>query len=1020
MAFPNLSSLAVRERTVTLFFLILALAGGAFAFLQLGRAEDPAFTVRVLMVSAVWPGASAEAVEAQITKRLEKRLQEVPNLYRLDATVRPGRTDIKVEFHDYVPERELPQLFYEVRKRMWDETRSMPAGAIGPIVNDDFSDVYFALLALTGPTKTHRELVEIGEEIRDRLQRLPGVHKAQLLGERPQTVYLEFDWPRLQRLGVSPLQVMQAIQAYNEMAPAGFVETDAARLYVRLPAADLAELDRLEALPLRIGSRVVPLGEVARVHLQEEDPPSYLVRSRGDDALLLGVVMQRGENGLALGKRLESFLADAQKRLPAGVHLEVLTNQAEAISAAVDRFQVKFFMAVAVVTVVTLLALGWRAGVVTAIAIPLTLGIVFLIMLARGISLDRVSLGALILALGLLVDDAIIVIEMMVVKLEEGWDRAHAATHAWHATAAPMLFGTLVTAAGFLPIGFAKSGVGEYAGNIFWVLAYALVTSWFVAVLFTPYLGFKLLPHYHKVEGGIDAIYGTPAYQRLRWLISACVRYRKSVVAVTVALLVAAGVGMAKAVPKQFFPSSDRPEVLIDIQMPAGTSIATTDALTRRIEAMLAPMPEVKSMMAHVGRGAPRFFISASPEPPDTAFAKIVAVTHDVAARERVIAAVQQAVDRGEFAEGRVRVHRLLYGPPVAWPIEFRVMGPDLNEVRRIAHEVRAVMAQHTNVVDPHLNYDERTPVLQLTFLPERLASYGLTPLEVKQQLQLALTGVPVTELRRGDRTVALIARGADAWLRDPAALATVEVRNAAGSRIPLQAVAKIAVAYEDQVIKRYNRERYITVQSEVEGAQPPDVTKALWQALEPLRATLPPEYHLEIGGTVEASGKADASIQKLQPIMVAVTLIFIMLQMREFAGTFMTVATAPLGLIGATVALLLTQRPFGFVALLGLIGLGGILMRNTLILTQQVRDFQEQGWSPAEAVIEAAVRRARPVVLTALAAALAFLPLATDTFWGPLAIVLIGGVVVGTAITLLFVPALYAIWYRLPKTVGV
>ncbi|GAB6050732.1 efflux RND transporter permease subunit [Hydrogenophilus islandicus] len=1020
MAFPNLSSLAVRERAVTLFFLVLALLGGAFAFLQLGRAEDPAFTVRVLMVSAVWPGATAEEVEEQITKRLEKRLQEVPNLYRLDATVRPGRTDIKVEFHDYVPERELAQHFYEVRKRMWDEARSLPAGAIGPIVNDDFSDVYFALLALTGPSKTHRELVAIGEAIRDRLNRLPGVHKAQILGERPQTVYLEFDWPRLQRLGVTPLQVMQAVSAYNQVGPAGFVETEAARLYLRLPEANLEALERLASLPLKIGDRVLPLGEVARIRLTEEDPPSYLVRSRGDDALLLGVVMQRGANGLALGQALEAFLAAEQQRLPEGVALTLLTNQAEAISAAVDRFQLKFFMAVGVVTLVTLAALGWRAGVVTAIAIPLTLGVVFMIMLARGISLDRVSLGALILALGLLVDDAIIVIEMMVVKLEEGWGRAHAATHAWHATAAPMLFGTLVTAAGFLPIGFAKSGVGEYAGNIFWVLAFALIVSWFVAVLFTPYLGFNLLPHYQKVEGGIDALYATPGYQRLRRLIQGCVRYRKSVVAVTVAILILAGVGMAKGVAKQFFPSSDRPEVLVDIQMPAGTSIAKTDEVTRRIEALLAPLPEVRSMMAHVGRGAPRFFISASPEPPDTAFAKIVAVARNVEARERVIAVLEEAVRRGDFAEARVRVHRLLYGPPVPWPVELRVMGPDLNEVRRISHEVRAVMAQNPHVVDPHLAYDERTPVVTLHFLPERLASYGLTPLDVKQQLQLALSGVPVTELRRGDRTVQLIARGGNGWLADPSALETIEIRTASGERVPLLAVVRWEVTFEDQVIKRYNRERYITVQSEVVGAQPPDVTRAIWAAIAPIRDVLPPGYHIEIGGTVEASGKADASIQKLQPVMVAVMLIFIMLQMREFAGTFMTVATAPLGLIGATAALLITQKPFGFIALLGLIGLAGILMRNTLILTQQVRDFQEQGWAAAEAVVEAAVRRARPVVLTALAAALAFLPLATDTFWGPLAIVLIGGVVVGTAITLLFVPALYALWYRLPHTLGV
>jgi len=1016
MAFPNLSALAVRERAVTLFFLVLALIGGAIAFWQLGRAEDPAFTVRVLMVSALWPGATAEAVEAQVAKRLEKRLQELPHLYRLDTTIRPGRTDIKVEFHDYVAERDLPQLFYEVRKRMWDEARQMPAGVIGPIVNDDFSDVYFALLALTAPHLSHREVVEIGEGVRDRAQRLTGVQKALLIGEQTPAVFLDFAWDRLQQLGISAAQVLQAVAAHNQLVPTGFIETGAARLYLRLPQADLADPRALADLPLLIGERLVRLGELATVRLGEEDPPSYLVRSRGQAALLIGIVMERGADGQALGQRLAQFVASERQQLPLGVGLEVLTNQAEAISAAVDRFQLKFFLAVGVVALVTLLALGWRAGVVTAIAIPLTLGIVFQIMLARGMSLDRVSLGALILALGLLVDDAIIVIEMMVVKLEEGWDRAHAAIHAWHATAAPMLFGTLVTAAGFLPIGFARSGVGEYAGNIFWVLAFALVVSWFVAVLFTPYLGFKLLPRYTKVAGGAEAIYQTPGYRRLRGVINGCVRYRKTVVGVTLALLIVAGAGMAVLVPKQFFPSSDRPEVLVDIQFPAGTSIATTDSLTRKIEALLTSLPEVKSVMAHVGRGAPRFFISASPEPPDTAFAKIVAVTHGVAEREQVIARLDEAVRAGAFAPARVRIHRLLYGPPVPWPVEFRVLGPDLNKVRRIAHAVREVMAAHPNVVDPHLDYDERAPVLHFTYAPERLVAYGLTPQLLAQQLQMALVGLPVTELRRGDRTVTLSARGAASTRLDPMQLAGLDVRNASGVRVPLAALGEWQVAYEDQVIKRYNRERYIAVQAEVRGAQPPDVTRALWQALAEIRSTLPPGYSITIGGTVEASGKADASIQKLQPVMVAVTLIFIMLQMREFAGTFMTVATAPLGVIGATLALLLTQRPFGFVALLGLIGLGGILMRNTLILTQQVRDFIANGYLAKEAVVEAAVRRARPVVLTALAAALAFLPLATDTFWGPLAIVLIGGVVVGTAITLLFVPALYALWYRLPR----
>ncbi len=1011
MTMPNLSALAIRERAVTLFFLVLALAIGAYSFVFLGRAEDPAFTVRVLMVSALWPGADAATVEAQLASRLEKRLQEVEHLYRLETTVRPGRVDLKVEFHDYVPERELPRLFYEVRKRMWDETAKMPAGVIGPMVNDDFSDVYFALLALTGPGYSHRQLVAQAEALRDRLQRLAGVHKALIIGERAPVWYVEFDWAALQRLGLRGSEVAAAIAAHEQLVPAGFVDTAGARVYLRTLEASDSDAARLLALPLRVGERLIRLGDVATVRVAEEDPPQYLVRTHGGEAVLLGAVMQRGENGLALGERLVQFVATSGATLPSGMQLQFVTHQAEAIARAVNLFQVKFFVALGVVTLVTLATLGWRAGVITALAIPLTLGLVFAVMLARGISLDRVTLGALILALGLLVDDAIIAIEMMIVKLSEGWNRAHAAAHAWNVTAAPMLFGTLVTAAGFLPIGFAKSGVGEYAGNIFWVLAFALVISWFVAVYFTPYLGFALLPEAAAKHG--HGHHDAPLYRRLRALIRACVRYRKTVVALTVVLLGLAAVGMAKLVPKQFFPSSDRPEVLISLQLPAGTAIATTSDVAARVEALLAQMPEVRAYMSHIGRGAPRFFISASPEPPDTAFAKIVAITDSVQARERVIARLEAARAEGQFAEARTRIYRLLYGPPVEWPLTIRVLGPDLMELRRIAHEVRAVMAAHPHVVDPHLEYEERVPVWALRWDEANLALAGLTPREVALQLQQGLVGVSIAELRVGERTVPLMLRARGAV--DAERLAAFEVRTASGAAVPLASLATLEPRFEDQVIKRYNRERFIAVVADVAGAQPPDVTWAVWRQLEALRQSLPAGYRLEIGGTVEASQKADGSIQRLQPLMVLVMLVFIMLQMREFAGTFMTMATAPLGLIGAVAALLVTGAAFGFVALLGLIGLAGILMRNTLILTQQVRDYLDDGMAPFDAVVEAAVRRARPVVLTALAAALAFLPLATDTFWGPLAIVLIGGTLVGTAITLLFVPALYALWYRLP-----
>ncbi len=1012
MNFPNLSALAVRERSVTLFFILLASALGVFAFLSLGRAEDPAFIVRVMVVTALWPGATAQQMQEQVADRLEKRAQEVDLLYRIETTARPGRVDLQIEFHDYTPGEDVPWHFYEVRRRMQDEAPQLPRGVIGPFINEDFSDVYFSLLSLSAPELPPRLVVREAERIRDRLRRIPGVRKAVVIGERPERIFVDFDTARLASLGVAPQAILDAIDAHNRLLPAGLVETRGPRVYLRLDA-DLADLADLRSVPVRAGERTFRLGDIATVRRGYEEPPAYLVRAGGQDAVILGLVTERGENGLAVGARLAEFLRAETARLPLGMTLAQLTNQADAIAKAVNLFQLKFLVAVAVVTFVSFLALGLRAGIVVAIAVPITLGLTFLLMKFSGMSLDRVTLGALILSLGLLVDDAIIAIEMMIVKMEEGWDRFRAAGHAWNVTAAPMLFGTLVTAAGFVPIGFARSAVGEYAGNMFWVLAYALVVSWFVAVTFTPYLGVMLLRAPRNGAHG-EGMYRTAGYRRLRRLVRACVHWRKTTVAVTVAALAVAIAGMAGPVEKQFFPSSDRTEVLVSIFLPQGTSIAVTDAVTRRVEALIAPRPEVKSLSAYVGAGPPRFFMSLNPEMPNPAFAKIIVVTHGTGERDALMAALEEHIAAGEFPGARVRVHRLFYGPPSVWPVAFRVLGPDLTELRRIAGEVREVMAANPHAVHAHLDWNERVPVGRLAMDRERLRLIGLTPREVADQMQFHLDGVVVTEIREDIRTVEVRARG----LREAAGgadLATLELKTGDGRKVALAQLGELRVDYEEPVLKRYNRQPVLAVQGDVRGAQPPDVTRAIWEALAPLRGRLPPDYHLEIWGDVEESAKADASIQKLQPVMAALMLVFIMLQMRSFSGTFMVLATAPLGIIGAVVALLVFRQAFGFVALLGLIGLAGILMRNTLILTQQVSDNFADGMSAADAVVEAAVRRARPVLLTALAAMLAFVPLATDSFWGPLAYTLIGGLAAGTLITLLFVPALYAMWFRLP-----
>jgi len=1010
LKFPNISRLAVENPSVTLFFLLLSIAGGTMAFFGLGRAEDPVFSVRALVVSVEWPGASVSELQGQVVDRLEKRIQEIRNLDRVETSIRPGRASLQVEFHDYTRTEELPELFYQVRKRMWDEQNRMPPGVIGPIVNDDFSDVFFSLISVTGEGVPLRDLTRVAERSRDRLELVDGVQKALLLGERPQRVYVEFDNAELVNLGISPQKIFDAVAAHNVLTPAGQTETQGPRVYFRLDR-DLSDLDTLRAVPIRAGPRVFKLGDIATVRQGYEDPARFRIRADGEDALVLGAVMAKGTNGLELGHRLEAFVERERGRLPAGVELKILSNQAEAISGAVNLFQLKFMIAVLVVMAVSFAAIGWRAGLVVGIAIPVTLGLTFMLMDAARMNLDRITLGALIIGLGLLVDDAIIAIEMMLVKIGEGLNRLDAAAFAWRATAAPMLFGTLVTVAGFVPIGFAQSGTGEFAGNIFWVLAYALLVSWLVAVTFTPYLGAMLLSGGHAGKTAVGHEYTQPVYRRLRSLIEWCVRRRSLVVLATIALLILSVVGMIGPVAKQFFPTSNRPEVLVSVFLPQGSSIKATDRVARKVEAALTGMDEVRSLAAYIGAGAPRFFIAANPEQPDPAFAKIVAVTEDHHARDRVMAELNNLIEAGGFPEARVRVTRLLYGPPIEWPVEFRVVGDDPIQVREIAHRVRELVGNHPNVVDPHLNWDERAPVARLRTDPERLRLIGLTPREVARQLQFQSQGLAITQVRQDIRSVDLVVRGErhDAPL-DPLSM---ELTTADGRKVPLGHVGELEMEFEEPVIWRYNRQPYITVQADVVGAQASDVATDLDQRMLELRALLPEGYHIDIGGSIEQSGKANASLKKLMPVMVALMLTFIMLQMRSFSGLLVVVATAPLGLIGAVLALLVFQQPFGFVALLGLIGLAGILMRNTLILTQQVSDNLASGMPRHAAIVEAAVRRARPVALTGLAAALAFVPLTFNSFWGPLAFVLIGGVTVGTAITLLFVPALYGLLMR-------
>jgi multidrug efflux pump subunit AcrB len=1009
----NLSALAVREGAVTLFAMLLLMVAGAYAFFALGRAEDPGFTLKNLTVTAAWPGATAREMQELVAEPLEKRLQELAWYDRVDTTTRPGFAFMTLTLKDTTPPSVVPEEFYQARKKLGDEKDKLPAGVFGPFVNDEYADVSFALYALKAKGMPMRDLVRQAETIRQDLLHVRGVKKVNIVGERPEQIFVEFSPARLATLGVSGQDITAALQRQNTVTPAGSIETSGPALFVRIDGA----YDSVRAIadtPIVAQGRTLKLSDIADVRRGYEDPPTYIIRHQGEPTIMLSPVMQGGWDGLALGDALEEKIAEIRSTLPLGVELAKVTDQSVNISSAVDEFMVKFAMALGVVLLVSLLSLGWRVGIVVAAAVPLTLAVVFLIMLETGRFFDRITLGALILSLGLLVDDAIIAIEVMVVRMEEGVDRIAAAAYAWSHTAAPMLSGTLVTIAGFLPVGFAPSSAGEYAGNIFWVVGFALIVSWIVAVVFTPYLGVKLLPEIKPVEGGLHAIYDTPTYRRLRRLITLAVRNKFRTCAIVVCAFVVSVIGMG-FVKQQFFPTSDRPEVLAEIRMPEGSSISATTEAVKKIESWLSEQPEAKIVSSYIGQGAPRFFFSMAPELPDPAFAKIVIMTSDPESREALKHRFRLAVSNGLASEAYVRVTQLVLGPPTPFPVEFRVMGPDPVKLAAISEEALGIMRGLEDVRNANRDWGNRTPVLRFVPDIDRLNLIGLSPAEVSQQLQFLLTGIPVTDVREDIRHVPVVLRSAGEERLDPARLADFSLVSRDGRRIPLDQIGRAEIHLEEPILKRRDRVPVITIRSEIsEGSQPPEVSMQVMKALEPLIASLPPGYRIETGGSIEESSKANAALSKVFPAMIAVTLIIIMLQVRSFSTMTMVILTAPLGLVGAVPALLIFNQPFGFNAILGLIGLSGILMRNTLILTQQIKDNQAAGLDDYHAVIEATVQRARPVALTALAAVLAFIPLTFSVMWGSMAFTLIGGTAVGTALILLFLPALYAAWFRI------
>ncbi|HFK5792473.1 TPA: efflux RND transporter permease subunit [Enterobacter asburiae] len=1009
----NLSALAVRERSITLFLIVLVTIAGIYAFFGLGRAEDPPFTVKQMTVITVWPGATAQEIQDQVAEPLEKRLQELKWYDRTETYTRPGMAFITLSLQDKTPPAEVQEEFYQARKKLGDESQRLPAGVIGPMINDEFSDVTFALFALKAKGEPQRQLVRDAEGLRQQLLHVPGVKKVNIIGEQAERIYISFAHDRLATIGLSPQDIFNALNSQNALAAAGSIETRGAQIFIRLDGA-FDELQKIRDTPFVAQGKTLKLSDVATVERGYEDPPTMLIRNQHEPALLLGIVMREGWNGLALGKALDAETAKINDSLPLGMSLTKVTDQSVNIRSSVDEFMIKFFVALLVVMVVCFVSMGWRVGVVVAAAVPLTLAVVFVVMEAAGINFDRVTLGSLILALGLLVDDAIIAIEMMVVKMEEGYDRIKASAFAWSHTAAPMLAGTLVTAIGFMPNGFAQSTAGEYTSNMFWIVGLALIASWFVAVVFTPYLGVKILPAIPKVEGGHAAIYNTPRYNRFRQLLARVIARKWRVAGSVVAIFILAVLGMG-LVKKQFFPTSDRPEVLVEVQMPYGTSIEQTSAAAAKIEAWLGQQPEAKIVTAYIGQGSPRFYLAMAPELPDPSFAKIVILTDSETSREALKLRLRDAVANGLAPEARVRVTQLVFGPYSPFPVAWRVSGPDVEQVHDIADKVKAVLQASPLLRTVNTDWGSRVPVLHFTLDQNRLQATGLTSSAVAEQLQFLLSGVPVTSVREDIRSVEVIGRAAGDIRLDPAKIEGFTLVGNAGQRVPLSQIGKIEIGMEDPILRRRDRTPTITVRGDIaNNLQPPDVSVAIMKQLQPIVDALPAGYRIDMAGSIEESGKATQAMIPLFPIMIALTLLIIILQVRSISAMVMVFLTAPLGLIGVVPVLLIFNQPFGINALVGLIALSGILMRNTLILIGQIDHNQKEGLEPFQAVVEATVQRARPVLLTAMAAVLAFIPLTHSVFWGTLAWTLIGGTLGGTIITLVFLPAMYAIWFRI------
>jgi len=1017
----NLSEWALRNRQIVLFLMLLLAIVGALSYTKLGQSEDPPFTFKAMVIQTRWPGATAQEVSRQVTERIEKKLMETGEYERIVSFSRPGESQVTFIARDSMHSKEIPDLWYQVRKKVSDIRQTLPPDIQGPFFNDEFGTTFGNIYALTGDGFDYAVLKDYADRIQIQLQRVKDVGKVDLLGLQDEKIWVELSNVKLATLGLPLAAVQQALQEQNAVSTAGFFETGSERVQLRV-SGNFQTVEEIKNFPIRVGDRTFRISDVADVRRGFNDPPAPRMRFMGEDAIGLAVAMKDGGDILVLGKALEGEFSRLQKGLPAGMQLRKVSDQPAAVKTGVGEFVQVLVEALAIVLLVSFFSLGVRTGMVVALTIPLVLAMTFACMYYLGIGLHKISLGALVLALGLLVDDAIIAVEMMAIKMEQGFDRIKAASYAWTSTAFPMLTGTLITAAGFLPIATAQSGTGEYTRSIFQVVTIALLASWVAAVMFVPYLGEKLLPDLAKIhaakhgttDGQADP-YGTPFYQRVRRLVEWCVAHRKTVIVLTVGLFIAS-VMLFRFVPQQFFPASNRLELMVDLKLAEGASLANTTAEVKRLEAMLKDHAGIDNYVAYVGTGSPRFYLPLDQQLPAASFAQFVVLAKNIEERETLRTWLIETLNE-QFPTLRSRVTRLENGPPVGYPVQFRVTGEHIEEVRALARKVAAKVRENPHVVNVHLDWEEPSKVVYLNIDQDRARALGVSTANLAKFLQSSLTGSSVSQYREDNELIEILLRGTVHERTELSLLPSLAVPTDNGRSVALSQIATLEYGFEEGIIWHRNRLPTVTVRADIYGKeQPATLVKQIEPTLDPIRAELPDGYLLEVGGTVEDSERGQKSVNAGVPMFIVVVLTLLMVQLRSFSRTAMVFLTAPLGLIGVVLFLMVFRQPFGFVAMLGTIALSGMIMRNSVILVDQIEQDIASGLKPWQAIIEATVRRFRPIVLTALAAVLAMIPLSRSVFFGPMAVAIMGGLIVATALTLLFLPALYAAWFRVRR----